>query len=105
MEEILGEIENARRIFQAWMTWKPEENAWNAFLKFEERHGDPENVRKVLESFIDAHPLPRTYIKAANFEKNPERKRLYYERAIAELGEKAFEENFFISFTWFETRQ
>lgn len=87
------------------MSWKPEENAWNAYIKFEEWHGTRDSVWQVLEDFIDAHPLPKTYIRASNFEKDPERKRLYFERAIAELGEKAYDENFFINFTWFETKQ
>jgi crooked neck len=37
MEEMLGNVENVRRIFENWMTWEPTENAWNAYLKFEER--------------------------------------------------------------------
>ena len=39
MEEMLGENERTRRIFEDWMTWQPTEYAWNAFLKFEQRLG------------------------------------------------------------------
>ena len=56
------------------MTWKPEENAWNAYIKFEERYGTEEQVRSVIEDFIDAHPTPKAYIRAANFERDSERK-------------------------------
>jgi crooked neck len=35
MEEMLGNIDNVRRIFEDWMTWNPKEHAWNAYLKFE----------------------------------------------------------------------
>ena len=59
----------------------------------------------MIEDFIDAHPTPKAYIRAANFERDSERKWYYFERAIAELGDKAFDENFFITFTWFETKQ
>ena len=37
MEEMLGNAEKVRKIFEDWMTWEPPENAWNAYLKFEER--------------------------------------------------------------------
>ena len=68
MEEILGHYDNEREIFKAWMSWKPLENAWNAYLKFEERHGDEETCRNVLEEFIDCHPSIKAYIRAAKFE-------------------------------------
>jgi crooked neck len=45
MEEMLGETEKVRKIFNDWMTWVPSENAWNAFLKFEERQGQLDNCR------------------------------------------------------------
>ena len=35
MEEMLGNVDNVRRIFDDWMTWQPRELAWNAYLKFE----------------------------------------------------------------------
>lgn len=47
-------------------------------------------------------------MKAANFEehqRNHARARAYYERALVELGKRAFSESFFISFTKFEIRQ
>ena len=47
-------------------------------------------------------------MKAANFEehqRNHANARLYYERALAELGRRAFNEQFFIHFTKFEIRQ
>lgn len=107
MEEMLGETEKVRQIFTDWMTWIPGENAWNAFLKFEERSGDMDKCREILEKFIDNFPSVYSYIKAAKFEeshRNRDQTRLYYERCLAELGHKAFDENFFIQFTKFEIR-
>lgn len=108
MEEMLGEFANVRRIFEDWMTWQPSEFAWNAYLKFEQRMGDLDKCRIILEKFIDVNPVPVSFVKAANFEehqKNHARARAYYERALLELGKRAFNEAFFISFTKFEIRQ
>jgi len=58
MEEMLGNIDNVRRIFDDWMTWNPKEYAWNAYLKFEQRNGTLDQCRQVLERFIDADPTP-----------------------------------------------
>ena len=38
MEELLGNIVNARQIFERWMSWHPEEQAWYAYIKFEGRY-------------------------------------------------------------------
>ncbi len=109
MEEMLGNEDNVRRIFEDWMTWNPKEHAWNAYLKFEQRHGSKERCRNVLERFIDSDPMPQSYIKAATFEehsKDNAAARIFYERALAELGKRAFNsEHLFISFTRFEVRQ
>lgn len=68
-----------------------------------------EKCRHVLERFIDSDPQPQSYIKAATFEehaKDVAAARLYYERALAELGKRAFtSEHLFIAFTRFEIRQ
>ena len=37
MEEMLGNVDRVRAIYNDWMTWEPTENAWNTYLKFEER--------------------------------------------------------------------
>lgn len=90
------------------MTWQPTEYAWNAFLKFEQRQGQIDNCRGILERYIDVNPLPSSYVKAANFEEHQrahDKARLNYERALAELGKRAFNEQFFIMFTKFEIRQ
>ncbi len=37
MEEMIGQYQKSREIFQKWITWKPEEKAYLAYAKFEER--------------------------------------------------------------------
>ena len=41
MEELLGNYQAARALFERWMSWKPLERGWLFFLKFEERMGEP----------------------------------------------------------------
>ena len=40
MEEVLSNYDKVREIFESWLTWHPKDNAWLAFLKFEERMGN-----------------------------------------------------------------
>ena len=37
MEEMLGNAANARAIFERWMTFHPDKNAWSSYIKFEMR--------------------------------------------------------------------
>jgi hypothetical protein len=63
----------------------------------------------ILERFIDANPVPQSYIKSAIFEeqqRNFSGARIIYEKALAELGKRAFQnESLFIAFIKFEIRQ
>ena len=56
------------------MTWEPTENAWDAYIKFEERQGDLDNCRKILERYIDLYPRVSSYLKAAKFEERHRRR-------------------------------
>ena len=56
---------------------------------------------------IEVHTVPSSYLKAAKFEeKNKQHNsaRAIYERALAELGKDALNENLFIAFCRFEIR-
>jgi len=68
MEEMLGNFDKVRKIFEDWMTWEPAENSWNAYLKFEERMGEFDKCRIILERYIDLNPNVNSYLKAARFE-------------------------------------
>lgn len=41
----MGNYANARQIFERWMEWEPDPNAWNVYIKFEIRCGEID-VRK-----------------------------------------------------------
>ncbi|KAI9504868.1 hypothetical protein BX070DRAFT_238748 [Coemansia spiralis] len=107
MEELLGNIGGAREIFNRWMQWEPEEDAWNAFIKFEVRYKETENARAVFERFVYVHPQPKSWLKWTTFEENQgefDRVREVFGLAIDRLGEAFIDQHIFISFAKFETR-
>ena len=38
MEELLGNYDGARGVFERWMEWQPGKDAWLSYVKFEERY-------------------------------------------------------------------
>jgi crooked neck len=86
------------------MEWGPAEKAWMAFLRFEERMGEPQRAKEVLYQYLEAHPVLESYLKVAKFEiKNRDRDaaRSIYERVITELGAEALREEYFLDFAKF----
>lgn len=107
MEEMLEEVARARQIFERWMQWEPEEEAWMAYVKFEKRYKELERARVVYERFVHIHPEPKNWIKWAEFEEREgktEKAREIFTRAIEVMGEELMEQRLFISFAKFETR-
>lgn len=37
MEEMLGNIAGCRQVFERWMEWQPDEQAWQTYINFELR--------------------------------------------------------------------
>ncbi len=68
MEEILCNYNKARKIFQRWMEWKPNEKAWMAFLSFEQRMKEPEKAKEVMYGYMRAFPKLESYLKVAKYE-------------------------------------
>ena len=44
MEEILGNVAAARTVFERWMEWQPDEQAWFSYIKMELRYGEVARV-------------------------------------------------------------
>jgi len=109
MEEMLGNLDRVREIFEDWLTWEPKENAWDAYIKFEERNGERvDRCRDILLRYTEVFPKTFSFMKAAKFEekhKEYDRARKIFERALSELGKEALDENFLIQFTKFEIKQ
>ena len=50
------------------MQWEPTEDAWMAYVKFEQRYGELERARKVFQRFVNVHPQPKNWLKWSKFE-------------------------------------
>jgi crooked neck len=107
MEDILGNYANARQIFERWMEWQPDEQAWNSYVKFEMRNGEVERARSVYQRYVQSNPTVKTWVRWARFEEKlgeVARSREVYEKAIDYLGDLANDELLFIAFAEFEER-
>ena len=56
LQENIGDIIAARTVFERWMRSFPNEQAWLTYIKFEQRCGKMDNVRKLYERMIDQIP-------------------------------------------------
>lgn len=52
MEEMLGNIAGARQVFERWMEWQPEEQAWHSYINFELRYKEVDRARSIYEQYI-----------------------------------------------------
>lgn len=108
MEELLKQTKLARLVYQRWLKWYPENTAYFAFIRFELRYGQAENVRAVYKQLISAHQTAHSYIKFAKYEERQEQyahARHVYERGAEELPKYQLTARFFISFAKFEERR
>jgi hypothetical protein len=65
---MLGNVSAARQTFERWMEWEPDDNGWNAYIKFEMRQQEPTRARQVFERYVACHPTQRAYLKFAKWE-------------------------------------
>ena len=52
MEEMLGNIAACRQVFERWMEWEPEEQAWHSYINFELRYKEVDKARTIYERYI-----------------------------------------------------
>ena len=55
----------ARLVFERWMEWQPEEQAWFTYVKFELRYKELERARDIYGRFIMVHPAVKNWIRYA----------------------------------------
>ena len=42
----------ARQVFERWMEWQPEEQAWHSYINFELRYKEVDRARTIYERYI-----------------------------------------------------
>ncbi|GJR55345.1 crooked neck-like protein 1 [Tanacetum coccineum] len=97
----------ARQIFERWMSWEPDQQAWLSYIKFELRYNEIERARAIYERFMQCLPKVGAWIRFAKFEmKNGEiaRARNCYERAVDKLADDEEAETLFVAFAEFEEK-
>ena len=48
----------ARQVFERWMEWEPEEQAWHSYINFELRYKELDRARVVYEKYILCVAMP-----------------------------------------------
>jgi len=105
MEEMLSNVPGVRQVFDRWVQWEPDHNAWMAYVRMELRYSEVERARAVFEKYLTVHPVVKTWVRYAKFEwsaGNRPGARRVYERAVEELGEDGETEALFIKCAEFE---
>lgn len=88
MEEMLGNVAGARQIFERWLKWTPEFQAWRAYIKMELRYNEVDRARKLYKRYVVCCNTADAWIEFAKFEmrvKQRENARHVYEEAVQEL--------------------
>ncbi|CAJ1077698.1 hypothetical protein INR49_018007 [Xyrichtys novacula] len=105
MEEMVGNVAGCRQVFERWMEWEPDEQAWHSYINFELRYKEVDKARTIYERYILEC---FNWIKYARFEEKHgyiAHSRKVYERAVEFFGEEHVEENLFVAFAKFEETQ
>ena len=90
MEELIGNVAGARQIFERWMSWEPDDKAWSAYIKLEERYQEWERASAIYERWIGIRPEPRSWVKWAKYEEDRgkiDRAREIFQMALEFFGD------------------
>ncbi|TNM94444.1 hypothetical protein fugu_017203 [Takifugu bimaculatus] len=107
MEEMLGNPAGCRQVFERWMEWEPEEQAWHSYINFELRYKEVDKARTIYERYILLLTMliPEEYARFEERHGYIAHSRKVYERAVEFFGEDHIEENLFVAFAKFEETQ
>ena len=110
MEEMVGDVAKCRTVFERWMEWMPDDNAWMSFARFEGRCGHWDQAKEVMKRYANTYPSIRSFMrfaKWAEFEaKDVDLARTVFESALVELEpEESRQARVFGRFAAFEERQ
>lgn len=113
MEELVRDIPKCRAVFERWMKWMPDDNAWLAYARFETRvgAGSPlDRAEAVMRRYVNVYPSAKAFLKFskwAEYEgKNVDLARTVLEACLSELEpEESRQARVFQRFASFEERQ
>lgn len=113
MEELVRDIPKCRAVFERWMKWMPDDNAWTAYARFETRCGGGmgyERAEAVMRRYANAYPSAKSFTKFAKWAeyeaKNVDLARTIWEASLSELEpEESKQARVFSRFAAFEERQ
>ena len=55
-EEMLKNYPMVRAVFERWLDWHPDTSAWDAYINFEARYEEKENVRTIFKKYVHEFP-------------------------------------------------
>ena len=117
MEELVRDIPKCRAVFERWMKWMPDDNAWTAYARFETRcgggaksSGGNDRAEAVMRRYVNAYPSVKSFMKFAKWSeyeaKNVDLARTIWEACLSELEpEESKQARVFARFAGFEERQ
>ena len=98
-------LSGSSQVFERWMEWEPDEQAWLSYIKMELRYKEIDRARYIYERFIQTHPEVKNWIRYARFEEQSgflSNSRNVFERATEFFGEDHMDEKLYVAFARFE---
>ena len=113
MEEMVGtggDVSKCRAVFERWMEWMPDDNAWMSYARFEGRGGHWDQAKAIMRRYANAYPSTRSFLRFAKWAEyeasDVDLARTVYESALVELEpEESRQARVFARFAAFEERQ
>ncbi|KAL3944700.1 MAG: hypothetical protein SGBAC_001215 [Bacillariaceae sp.] len=110
MEELIRDVPKCRAIFERWMKWMPDDNAWLSYARFETRCGSLDRAEAVMRRYVNAYPSAKAFLKFAKWAeyeaKHIDLSRSILEACLSELEpEESRQAHVFQRFAFFEERQ
>ena len=109
MEEMVGDMPKCRAVWERWMKWMPDDNAWTSYAKFETRCQQYDRAEQVMRRYVNEYPSARAFLRFAKWAEFDLKKvplaREIFEACLSELEpEEAYQARVFKQFSSFEER-
>jgi crooked neck len=110
LEEMVGDMPKCRAVWERWMKWMPDDNAWTSYARFEMRCNQHDRAEKVMRRYVNEYPSARAFLRFAKWAEFDLKKiplaREIFEACLSELEpEEAYQARVFKQFASFEERQ